>query len=98
MKRILLIVGLVAALAIPTAAVAAGHRSTHKAQVRVGRDRAQDQGEGFGAAIRPRRRRPAVEERSRGNEDEGAREAQGGDALGPQAEEPPHRQGPRARR
>jgi hypothetical protein len=32
MKRILLIVGLVAALAIPTAAVAAGHRSTHKAK------------------------------------------------------------------
>jgi len=30
MKRILLIVGLVAALAIPTAAVAAGHRSTHR--------------------------------------------------------------------
>jgi len=30
MKRILLIVGLVVALAIPTAAVAAGHRSTHK--------------------------------------------------------------------
>jgi hypothetical protein len=32
MKRTLLIVGLVAALAIPTAAVAAGHRSTHKAK------------------------------------------------------------------
>jgi hypothetical protein len=32
MKRILLIVGLVAALAIPTAAVAAGHRSTPKAK------------------------------------------------------------------
>jgi len=32
MKRILLIVGLVAALAIPTAAVAAGHRSTPKAR------------------------------------------------------------------
>jgi len=34
MKRILLIVGLVAALAIPTAAVAAGHRSTPKAKSR----------------------------------------------------------------
>jgi hypothetical protein len=32
MKRILLIVGLVAVLAIPTAAVAAGHRSTHRAK------------------------------------------------------------------
>jgi hypothetical protein len=32
MKRILLIIGLVAALAIPTAAVAAGHRSTHTAK------------------------------------------------------------------
>jgi len=32
MKRILIIVGLVAALAIPTAAVAAGHRSTPKAR------------------------------------------------------------------
>jgi hypothetical protein len=32
MKRILLCVALVAALAIPTAAVAAGHRSTHKAK------------------------------------------------------------------
>ena len=38
MKRILLIVGLVAALAIPTAAVAAGHRSTAEGQVQVGRD------------------------------------------------------------
>jgi len=32
MKRILIIVGLVAALAIPTAAVAAGHRSSPKAK------------------------------------------------------------------
>ena len=34
MKRTLIIVGLVAALAIPTAAVAAGHRSTPKAKSR----------------------------------------------------------------
>jgi hypothetical protein len=86
MKRTLIIVGLVAALAIPTAAVAAGHRSTPKAKSRSVATTPKTKAKGFVSAIRSRRHPEAVEERPRVGEDEGAREAEGGDELGPQAE------------